>query len=145
MQPRARDLDSGFGLLRPERLLILLLALLVAMASAPAFARGAKGHPAGRHAGTAHSGGHYRPAPRVGLGVFVAAPFWFYAPAVRYPPVVLSPSAPPVYIERASETPAAELAPGYWYYCAQAGAYYPEVRECTGAWQPVAPQTAESR
>ena len=145
MQPGARDLDPGFGLLRPKRTLILLLALLVAAASAPAFARGGKGHPGGRHAGTTHSGGHYRAAPRVGLGVFLAAPFWFYAPAVRYAPVVVSPSAPPVYIERTDPVSAPELAPGYWYYCAQAGAYYPEVRECAGAWQPVAPRPPQNQ
>ena len=32
----------------------------------------------------------------------------------------------------------------YWYYCQNAGAYYPYVKECPGGWMQVVPQPAPS-
>lgn len=67
---------------------------------------------------------------------------WSY-PAYVYPypvpPVVVvpPPSPPPVYIERPSVQ---KLEPGYWYYCEEANAYYPDVQSCPGPWQKIAPQ-----
>ncbi len=54
-----------------------------------------------------------------------------------YPPVV---AAPLTYIEQASPQ---ALAPGYWYYCGGADAYYPYVKECANGWQQVAPTPAQ--
>lgn len=53
-------------------------------------------------------------------------------------PVVLAP--PRIYIEQAP-TPRTVpvLESGYWYYCKEAGAYYPYVQTCPGDWVKVAP------
>ena len=82
----------------------------------PAFrgeARGFHGHP-GFHRG--FHGGAF-----VGVAPFIIDPFPVYVP-----PVI---EAPPVY----------EQAPGYWYYCPSAGAYYPYVGSCPVPWVPVPP------
>lgn len=44
----------------------------------------------------------------------------------------------PVYVERSP--PAEPPAPVWWYWCAEAKAYYPYVKECPGGWQRVPPQ-----
>ena len=82
---------------------------------------------------------------RVGIGFNFGVPvaaFPYYYPVYYpyyYPPVVLQQRAP-VYVEQGLP-PAAQPAPqGYWYYCADARAYYPYVKECPGGWQRVAPQ-----
>jgi hypothetical protein len=31
------------------------------------------------------------------------------------------------------------LEPNYWYYCDNPKGYYPYVRECSSAWQPIKP------
>ena len=124
------------------------MVLLVAVASASAFARngGGRGHSGGHHSTGAHTGGHHFGGPSVGFGVIVAAPaFWYYPPPPYYLPDAVAPSAPPVYIERDSALSAPDLPAGYWYYCADAHAYYPYVKECAGAWQPVAPQAPEGQ
>jgi len=127
--------------------LILLMALLIGVASAPAFARGGglgdKGH--GRYVSRPHIGGHHFSRPRIGFGIIVGAPaFWYYAPPPYYPPLVVVPSAPPVYIERSAPS-APDPAAGYWYYCADTQAYYPYVKECRGTWQRVAPQAPQGQ
>lgn len=115
--------------------LALFVILFGAVASESALARG--GH-------------HHR--SRVGVGVFIGAPlFWYYPPPyyyyppayyppAYYPPVVSVPSSPPVYIERGDAQPAPERAQSYWYYCPDSRAYYPYVKQCPGGWQRVAPQ-----
>lgn len=45
----------------------------------------------------------------------------------------------PVFIERSP--PAEPAAQVWWYWCADARAYYPYVQQCPGGWQRVAPQT----
>jgi hypothetical protein len=98
-----------------------------------------------------HHGGHAR------VGVYIGAPaYWYppyyyppyyapYYPGYYYPPVVVAPSAPPTYIEQGGGQPAVASPqsppePNWWYYCADAKAYYPYVRECPAGWQRVAPQ-----
>lgn len=45
----------------------------------------------------------------------------------------------PVFIERSPPAePAAQI---WWYWCADARAYYPYVQQCPGGWQRVAPQS----
>ena len=82
---------------------------------------------------------HFAPRARVFIGApIVAAPFFYYPRPVYYPaPVAVVPySPPPQYIEQ----PAPQSSSHYWYYCSEAGAYYPYVRECPGGWQQVVPQ-----
>lgn len=112
--------------------LTLAVFVLAATASAPALAW--------------HHGGHTH------FGVFVGGPGYWYPPyyyppyyPYSYPPVVVAPSSPPTYIEQGDVSP--EAAPSqspseadWWYYCAEAKAYYPYAKECPAGWQRVAPQ-----
>ena len=99
----------------------------------------------------AHQGHRHFPQSSVQFGVYIGDP-WFPRPIYPYPvygprvyvpaPVIIaSPPPAPVYIERPAAPPARmTLEPGYWYYCGPAGAYYPNVQDCPGGWQKVAPQ-----
>jgi len=82
---------------------------------------------------------------RVRVGVYVGPGYWYpppyyyrpyYYPAVVQPVVVAPP--PTMYIER--EPVAQNDDDSYWYYCTDAGAYYPYVKQCPGGWQRVVPQ-----
>lgn len=89
-------------------------------------------------------GGHHRHhGARLHFGVVIGAPlFWpgYYYPApYYYPPVVAVPASPPVYIEQGSPE-AAPARGNWWYYCADAKAYYPYVKQCPGGWERTAPQ-----
>ncbi len=70
---------------------------------------------------------------------------WYYPPGHHpyppyYPPVLVAPSAPPVYVERdGAASPSAPPA-AYWHYCEAARGYYPYVKDCPGGWLKVAPQ-----
>jgi hypothetical protein len=106
-----------------------------------------------------HHHPHYAyPRASVHFGVVIGAPWLFppypryysqpyYWPAVRVPvpvaPVIVAP--PVVYVEQTPplRTSVPVLESGYWYYCEEAGAYYPQVRSCTGDWRKVAPRPAE--
>lgn len=77
------------------------------------------------------------------FGLYLGVPFspWYYPPPYwDYPPrvVVVPAPEPPVYIEQ-NPAPAAQ-ATNYWYYCVDAKAYYPYVKDCPGGWQQVVPQ-----
>lgn len=69
--------------------------------------------------------------PRIHFGVVVVGPVIWpgYAPSVY---------ADPNYVPGSPMAPAG-LAPGYWYYCASAAAYYPYVYQCPEGWQQVMP------
>ena len=59
------------------------------------------------------------------------------APYPYYPaPSVVVPQAPTEYIQQAP----APSQQAYWYYCQNAGAYYPYVKECPGGWMQVVPR-----
>lgn len=98
-------------------------------------------------AGPAWADPHWRhPRTSVELGFYWGWPGWhpFYPyPVYAPPPVIVVPPAapPPIYIEQPRVAPTFE--PGYWYYCREAGAYYPTVKECPGPWEKVAPQPAK--
>ena len=97
-----------------------------------------------------HRGGHAH------FGLYIGGPGYWYSPyyyppypPYGYPPVVVAPAAPPVYIEQdgaasaPSQPPSQAQSPAqanWWYYCAEAKAYYPYVKECAAGWQRVAPQ-----
>jgi len=83
-----------------------------------------------------HGGGHVRVGVYVGPGYWYPPPY-YYSPAYYYPqPVVVAPPAPTAYVERAPQ----DNPENYWYYCADAKAYYPYVKQCPGGWQQVVPQ-----
>ena len=63
--------------------------------------------------------------------VFVAPWFGVWDPFWFPPPVVIQAPAP-VYVQQPP-------APTYWYYCADAQAYYPYVQQCPGGWLTVVP------
>jgi hypothetical protein len=113
---------------------MLVAALLIPV---DASARGGRGGHGSGHGGHGHGGhghrGHFHGGVFVGIGgPWWGGPWWYgspswygapysYAPASVYPP-------PPVYIQRS---------PSYWYYCASAGAYYPNAPTCPEPWIPV--------
>lgn len=85
----------------------------------------------------------------VGVGLGFGFPYYAYGPyyphyyPYYYPPYYPAPvvvqQQPSVYVEQ----PQVQQSPqpsGYWYYCADARAYYPYVKECPAGWQRVAPQ-----
>jgi len=117
----------------------LVLLLSGVLAAESAFARGPRGH------------GH----GRIGIGIHFGVPLFgypYYYPPYQYAPYYYPSYYPaplvirqqaPVYVEQDPESapPAQPSSPaGYWYYCADAGAYYPYVKQCPGGWQRVAPQ-----
>lgn len=104
------------------KLIKLGLVLLLLCATGVGDAMAGRGH------------GHFHGGVRFG---FVVGPYWgpWYVPPY-YPPLVVEHSSPPVYIERSSDSGAAN----FWYYCAAAKAYYPYVKQCPGGWQQVAPR-----
>lgn len=84
---------------------------------------------------------------RYGFGGYgYGYPSYYFPPAYAYPPTVIVPATPPVYIEQqAQQQPAQSAQPtqpraNYWYYCKDPDGYYPYVRECPGGWLQVAPQ-----
>ena len=87
---------------------------------------------------------------RVGVGFYFGVPFggwgWYGPPyGYYYPPyypssVVVVPAQPPTYVQQEGVQSAPAPQQGYWYYCTDARAYYPYVKECPGGWQRVAPQ-----
>ena len=84
------------------------------------------------------------------VGVYVGPSIgwgWYYPPPVyyTYPPVVMAPAEPPVYVEQGQPPAPAQPQPeSYWYYCNNPDGYYPYVKQCPGGWQRVAPQPPSS-
>ena len=64
------------------------------------------------------------------------APLLVSVPAYSYAPPVVTDPAPQAYVQRPQ-------APAYWYYCAEAGAYYPYVQQCPSGWLTVVPTPAQ--
>lgn len=132
---------------------VLLLATMTAGASAMAH---------GGHGGHHHGGGRvgvfigapvfgfglpyygypaygYAPYGYYGYRTYGYAPYGYYGPATT----VITPSAPPVYIEQSSVNATGPAADGFWYYCSNPDGYYPYVRQCPGGWQQVPTQPAQ--
>lgn len=78
--------------------------------------------------------------PPVGWAWHYPSPAYYYPYPYYYPPVVVAPSAPPVYIQQQQEPEAAQpqAQPDYWYYCNNPDGYYPYIKQCPGGWQKVA-------
>ena len=105
-------------------------------------ARHSGGHSGGHsgwHSG-GHSHGHYRHHNHGSRVVVVGSAFYGYGyPGYYYPPSLYynyPPAPAPVYIEQ-GHAPGAQ---GDWFYCPQYRVYYPQVQDCPGGWQRVAPQ-----
>lgn len=122
------------------RLSVFLLAIVFGMAvvadsaSAHGGGRGRGGFHGGARGVSGHSGHfhHFRGGGAVFIGVpFYYGPRYFY-PAPYYYHYPYYPPAPTYYIEQPQ--------PGYWHYCPQSGAYFPQVQICPGGWQLVPPQ-----
>jgi hypothetical protein len=112
---------------KPSKLLIgLALAAAGALGAGAAFAHGRV------HFGI---GLHFGPY----WGPYWGAP-WYPAPVYYPAPIVVSPPAPPVYVER-EQAPQA----GYWYYCETARGYYPYVKDCPSGWRAVPPAPAPAQ
>ena len=128
-----------------KKIKLLCGLMLVAVVSMSGTALADRGH--GGHGG-GHGGGHF------GFGLYLGAPFYPYSyypypypyayPYGYYPPTVVTPAQPPVYIEQGTSQEAPQQAPAqsdnyYWYHCDKPDGYYPYIKECPGGWQKVAP------
>ena len=86
-----------------------------------------------------HGGSSFRYGFYFGPGFFYPPSYYYSSPYYYYPPYAAAPAAPTYYIERDSTQSAPSVPQGYWYYCNEAKAYYPYVKECPSAWQRVEP------
>ncbi len=86
----------------------------------------------------AHGGGGFHGSIWIGPGWW-GPPYYpyYYYPYYAQPPVVIQQQAP-VY-EYEPQTPSAPAQPYYWYFCPDANAYYPYVKQCPGGWKKVVP------
>lgn len=139
--------------MRPFAAVVLAVLAALSVASAPAEAHGRWrggvslhfGVPLHGYWGPGYAGpGYWGPrywGPRYwGPAYVVPPPVVYTAPVPVYPPAI-GPSAPPVYVERDDDAPAAEpQRPVWWYWCPSARGYYPYIKECPGGWQRVPPQ-----
>ena len=127
---------------------------LFLIAAAPADARGGRGGGGGHgvrgggfHGQRFHWHHHgFRSSVVIGGGVWLG-PYWgpyWYPP--YYPPYE-SAYTTPIVIESQPQTFIQQSpAQSYWYYCEDAKAYYPYVKECPAGWLTVVPQApAESQ
>ena len=75
------------------------------------------------------------------FGVPLYPPAYYYPAPAYYPPALVAvPAAPPVYVEQGQQS--APQGADFWYYCPDAKAYYPYVKECPSSWQRVSPRPA---
>jgi hypothetical protein len=119
------------------------------------------------HGASSHGGSHggYHGHPRVSVGFAFGGPaywgYWgypgwgypgwgyagwdypgyYYPSPYYYPQAVGVPAEATAYIERSdASSPPVQQSQGYWwYYCPEAKAYYPYVKQCAGGWQRVSP------
>jgi hypothetical protein len=134
-------------------LLVFFLAVATSFASLSAYAGGNRGgyRGGGHHHHHHHGGTRWVVGVNVGVpgywgGYWGGWPYWPayypYYPYAYYPAPVVVQQQPTTYIEQpAPQAQQQQQNPtGYWYYCADPGAYYPYIKECPAGWQRVAPQ-----
>lgn len=126
-----------------RHVLTFALAVLAAVLLSHGAAEARGGHTHGGHwsgrSGTAHSrfgAGHGRGGYGVRSGgrarfrtsFFITAPLFGmgYVPLPSYYTELTGAPGGPVYYT--------EMTDGYWYYCAEAGRYYPDVQACASPW-----------
>lgn len=132
-------------------LLVFLLALTTSFAALSAPPGGSRGGSGARGGGGGHH--HHGGGTKWVVGVNFGFPGWpyfgYYPWAYPYYPYSYYPSyyppavvvqQQPVYVEQPAPQARPQAATGYWYYCADPGAYYPYIKECPAGWQRVAPQ-----
>ncbi len=126
----------------PKSFAATVLMLATVTVGANALAHGGYG---GRHHGGARVG-VFIGAPVLGFGLpYYGYPGYGYAPYGYYGPAttVITPAAPPVYIEQSSANATGPAADGYWYYCSNPDGYYPYVKQCSNGWQQVPSQPVQ--
>ncbi len=140
MSPVSSRVDAMIN--KPAIAIALATVVVFGVVSESAFARSGRAggvHSSGRYSGGGLSAHHYG-ASRARVGAFVAAPLFFYSPPpAYYNSPFFAAAQPPVYIEQDAAYGVEKPAVASWYYCAGPQAYYPDVKECPGGWQPVAP------
>lgn len=113
------------------------------IANSSVLARGASGG-GGGYRGGGHSHGHSHVYLGFNYGGFYGPGFYgygypfYYPPYYAYPPTVIVPTEPPVYIQKEQPEPAQPQA-NFWYYCENPDGYYPYVKKCPNGWQQVSP------
>ncbi|GJL72241.1 MAG: hypothetical protein NMNS01_14400 [Nitrosomonas sp.] len=129
--------------MRKINVIFFIVALLAMIANSSVLARGASGGGGGYHGG-GHSHGHSHVYLGFNYGGFYDPGFYgygypfYYPPYYAYPPTVIVPTEPPVYIQKEQPQPAQPQA-NFWYYCENPDGYYPYVKKCPNGWQPVSP------
>lgn len=129
---------------------VAALALVIGAGLPDIASAGGRHH---RHHGHHHGGyrgssyGFYFGAayPYWGYRTYVPPPHYYgYYPPYGYydgPRYIAAPSQPAVYIERNEVVSAADDGAAYWYYCRDAEAYFPYVKQCPGGWERQVPQS----
>jgi hypothetical protein len=122
---------------------VALVALALLLTQAVPGEAGGRFKPRGHHVRTRVFVGF---GPSFYWGPPYPYPYWYYPrPYYIYaPPVVVH--EPPVYIQQPAPAappppPPAPPPPAYWYYCASAEGYYPDVPTCPEAWIKVPPRS----
>ena len=124
------------------------IGLVVALLAGPTLPAVAAGGGGGGFHGGGFQGGHgFHGGPRVFIGGGFGwwgwpgwwGPGWWGAYPYYASPSVVVQQAPTPYIQ---QDPSSPSTPQYWYYCQNAGAYYPYVKDCPGGWMQVVPSPA---
>lgn len=91
-----------------------------------------------------HRGGRVHFGLTLGVPLWYPGPYYYHPPPVygypSYPPAVVVRPAPTVYVEREDQVALDPVPPAriqYWYFCRDADAYYPYVKECPSPWERV--------
>ncbi len=127
----------------------LIVILLALTANDSVWARGGHGHghrhshfnlgiSVGGYSPGFYGSGFYGPGSYGYRSYGYPDPF-FSRPYYSYPPTVVVPVTPPVYIQQEQVRPVRKQA-NYWHYCQNPEGYYPYVKNCPGGWLQVAPQ-----
>ena len=129
----------------------LIVILLALTANDSVWARGGHGHghrhshfnlgiSVGGYSPGFYGSGFYGPGSYGYRSYGYPDPF-FSRPYYSYPPTVVVPVTPPVYIQQEQARPVRQQI-NYWHYCQNPEGYYPYVKNCPGGWLQVAPQPA---
>ncbi len=135
--PRGGPARPGPGARKYVKPALALAFVLGAMLCGNAWGQRHGGH--GGHGFHGHGQrGHGHVGVSIGVPLFGYGygPGWYDDPWYGYryaAPLVVRPAAPTVYIERG-------VGP-QWYFCSDPQGYYPYVKQCTGNWRTVDPQS----
>ncbi|HUI46046.1 MAG TPA: hypothetical protein VL122_08725 [Nitrospirota bacterium] len=137
----------------------LAIIVLLLVGIVPVYAANVGGH-GGYHGGGYHGGGYrgYHGGYRGGWhgggywsgGIWIGGPWWGWGPWWDYPYYYpYDYSDQPIYLQQQSPVYDQQQAPQeqqmYWYFCPDAKAYYPYVKQCPGGWLKVVPPPAQGQ